>query len=607
MHELNTDDLLHKTSMGILEALEQDTTADDEDLRFARAMRAEFEQSGAHLEVSHRQKLRGLQARAAKLSADFCAGAARPSSENGGVWVMADALRDWSLLPRLRRSNLRVFVPTEPTLLTEALRHCGCASTRHELFLCREKLGAENLPVLESLLNVRAELASIAGFESYANYVAATNGRLENNPSSTLNLLRVASSRLRPIADAESQHLARTSTGLHSWDVDWAIAQAQTCTNLDVGAHGIAHTYFELTGVLSGLDTVLRDAFGLTLRNAAPHDGELWHSTVTKLQLFKMNDVHWGQPIGILYLDLFPRPHKTSAPALYTLRTTTEHMGAECSAAGVSLEAKKELTLPAVALVCNLPTPGGLGCDEKTGASMLVHSQLRTLYHEMGHAIHALVARTRYQHFSGVRVAQDFVEVPSLLFERFADDPRVLCHWAFARTDGADKLKLPYDVAKTICDSSKAGDALRTQEQLISSMLDLELHMNPSFASPRRSSALLASLCSEYSSMPAVPDSHSHALFSHLAGYGASYYSYLWGRAIASQVWRQGFQGNPMQGSAGRLWCDSVLRYGGARDPRELLRNFLMQVETDATGRSRMGDIPSSQVDEAISGLVNLK
>jgi mitochondrial intermediate peptidase len=104
--------------------------------------------------------------------------------------------------------------------------------------------------------------------------------------------------------------------------------------------------------------------------------------------------------LGLLYLDLEPRAGKTSHPALYTLR-------AGASAARAALGAHDDALLfrhlPAAALVCDLPVPNGAGAEPSTGDALLRPRMLETLYHELGHALHALLARTQCQHFAGVR------------------------------------------------------------------------------------------------------------------------------------------------------------------------------------------------------------
>ena len=70
-----------------------------------------------------------------------------------------------------------------------------------------------------------------------------------------------------------------------------------------------------------------------------------------------------------------------------------------------------------------------------------------------------------------------------------------------------------------------------------------------------------------------------HASFRHLASYGAGYYTYLWARALSRRIWRHSFEDEPLNAAAGSRWMQTVLRHGGAVDPRELLRSLLRQDE----------------------------
>ena len=120
-------------------------------------------------------------------------------------------------------------------------------------------------------------------------------------------------------------------------------------------------------------------------------------------------------------------------PALYTLRGGSAAGGAVdggLDAAAEEEEGEHLLMrhLPAAALVCDLPSTNGPGSDPATGAALLRQRQLGTLYHELGHALHALLARTECQHFAGVRCHLDFVEVPTLLMERLPSPSLTFSH-----------------------------------------------------------------------------------------------------------------------------------------------------------------------------------
>ena len=94
--------------------------------------------------------------------------------------------------------------------------------------------------------------------------------------------------------------------------------------------------------------------------------------------------------------------------------------------------------------------------------SLLRHSQLETLLHELGHALHALIARTEFQHFAGVRTAPDFVEAPSTLLENFAWEPAVLCSWA---RHHVTREPLPHAVAAQLHRSRDAFIGIEIQRQ----------------------------------------------------------------------------------------------------------------------------------------------
>ena len=110
--------------------------------------------------------------------------------------------------------------------------------------------------------------------------------------------------------------------------------------------------------------------------------------------------------------------------------------------------------------------------------------------------------------------------------------------------------------------------------QVVLALLDLELHSADAMP-PEASTARLRTLRSRHSLLPDEPGTWPHAAFGHLASYGAGYYSYLWARSLSHRVWRQCFESNPLNADAGRRWCHTVLRHGGAREPLDMLREMM--------------------------------
>jgi len=579
METLNVDARLHGA---VAAALDDPSSAlSAEQRRFAHVMRAEFEHDGVHLRADERRRLLDLRARAERLGAQFSTGCdGGPCSVGGeGVWVeratLVQAMSDAATLPR--RGAL-ALVPADGPRLRAALR---CAATEHErrqLHLCSETLAPENRAVLDALLETRHAVAGCLGHPSYAHLTAAHNS-MEADPAFVAERLRALAAAAAPRAQAELAELTAAKARaeppgarVRAWDLPFYTEAVRR----DVSAVDDAELaqYFGRQACLDGLELVLKRAFGLVLRRAAAADGELWHASVRKTVLCRAATAAAPEtPLGVLYLDLFPRRGKTPAAAVYTLRggrvggrRAAADDDDDDAAGALDDHPQHELLhldLPAAVLVCDLPPGDG---------AALRHSQLEMLYHEAGHAVHALVARTETQHFSGVRTALDFVEAPALLMEHFAYEPRALCAWA--RRGGADGAPMAPELARRLRRARRAFVGLETEAQVLHSLVDLELHGD---APPRGVDHTAARVRALHgvTSVAAAEGTHWHSSFRHLASYGGAYYSYLWARSIARRVWRGCFAADPLGGAAGRRWCDVVLRHGGAREPRELLREML--------------------------------
>jgi Zn-dependent oligopeptidase len=103
---------------------------------------------------------------------------------------------------------------------------------------------------------------------------------------------------------------------------------------------------------------------------------------------------------------------------------------------------------PVAAMVANLakPKPGQ--------AALMLHDDVVTFFHEMGHVFHGLLSHTRFMRFHGTqyvlaysprrisrshasRVARDFVEAPSQMLESWCWEPQVLAMMSSHHETGA--------------------------------------------------------------------------------------------------------------------------------------------------------------------------
>ena len=93
--------------------------------------------------------------------------------------------------------------------------------------------------------------------------------------------------------------------------------------------------------------------------------------------------------------------------------------------------------------------------------------------------------------------------------------------------------------------------------------------------------ALYARLMKEISLIPMSPGTLPEAGFTHLMGYDAGYYGYLWSEVYALDAFSRFEKEGLLSGKLGRDFRRQVLEPGGSREESESLRAFLGREPSD--------------------------
>jgi len=416
----------------------------------------------------------------------------------------------------------------QPHVAEHVLATASNPETRQKIWRHLRSAPTEQVDRLDSLLKDRLDLASLAGYNNYADY--ELSDKLMQNSGNVDRFLTSLATSMRPLA---TQEIAQLGTVSAPWDYSYYLTKRRA------SMRGWNLPSFELPAVFDALATLVKRLYNLRLEPGDVATGEVWAPEVRRMDVF---DGH--KRVGMIYLDLLSRPGKQPNPAHFTI---------QCSRKLPSGEHQ----LPIIALVC----------DFVGQAPQQLHfHDVQTLFHEMGHAIHSMIGRTELHNVSGTRCATDFVELPSILFEKFASHPDVL------------KMMSPkLDTTKFLSRQAKIEKITEHWEvwhQLCLSFLDQALHGSAFSATPS-SQAVANEITQRYSLYPSADMTSQYtqqfAHFGHLVSYGATYYSYLFDRCLAAMAWDILFKDSANWDHGGPKFRDEVLKWGGARDPHESL------------------------------------
>ncbi|MFX1725266.1 M3 family metallopeptidase [Stenotrophomonas sp. AS1] len=406
----------------------------------------------------------------------------------------------------------------------------------------------DNSGNIDRVLALRAELATLLGFANYAEYSIAT--KMAEDAPQVLGFLRDLAARAKPYAQrdrAELEAFARDELGmaaLEAWDLAFAaekLKQARySYSEQDV------KQYFTEPKVLDGLFSVIRSLYGLAVQ---PDSAPVWHPDV---RFFRVVDAQ-GALVGQFYLDLYAREGKRGGAWMDDCRNRRE------TAAGVQT--------PLVYLVCNF----GKGAQGQPAT--FSHSDVTTLFHEMGHGLHQLLTRIGELGVAGINgVEWDAVELPSQFMENFC--------WEWDRVQAmtahvATGEPLPRALFDRMLAARNFQSGMFTVRQLEFALFDMQLH---SEFDPTQDSvqALLERVRDEVAVNRPPAWNRFPNQFSHIfaGGYAAGYYSYKWAEVLSADAYAAFEEAPDKVTETGQRFRDEVLSRGGSRSAAENFAAF---------------------------------
>uniref|UniRef100_A0A674I8X6 Mitochondrial intermediate peptidase-like n=1 Tax=Terrapene triunguis TaxID=2587831 RepID=A0A674I8X6_9SAUR len=396
VEKLNTNIELCQSLKQLLANKEVMDSLDPETRQVAELFMFDFEISGIHLDEEKRKRAVDLNVKILDLCNQFLIGAHLPNKI------------DKQILPEHIRYNFAV----EGNYIQITGLHADCSDdlvreAAYKIFLYPN---AEQLRCLEELLTSRNHLAQLVGYNTFAH--RALQGTMARTPEKVMQFLETLSDRLfqRTLKDFEMMEgmkmkLNPQNSKLMPWDHPYysGVLRAERY-NIEPSLYC---PFFSLGACMEGLNFLFNQLLGISLYAEQTEKGELWCEDVRKLAVVHENE----GLLGYIYCDFYQRADKPHQDCHFTIR-------------GGRLRKDGEYQLPVVVLMLSLPH------STRSSPTLLTPGMMENLFHEMGHAMHSMLGRTRYQHVTGTRCPTDFAEVPSILMEYFASDYRVVNQFA---------------------------------------------------------------------------------------------------------------------------------------------------------------------------------
>lgn len=522
----------------------------DEQARLLDETYKAFVRGGANLSPEQKKRFREINEELSNLSLKFDENVLK---ETNAFKLVVDRKDDLAGLPpavveaaaeAARKAGMEgkwVFTVHKPSMIP-FLQYAQNRALREKLYTAYITRGDhnneyDNKKIVSRIAALRVERANLLGFKTYADFVLEQN--MAKTPSAVYDFLHKLWEPALTNAGKERDEMQKMigkeggTFSLAPWDW-WYYAEKVRKAKYDLDENEL-RPYFVLDNVRKGAFEVAHRLYGLQF--VERKDLSTYSNEVTVFEV-KRED---GSHVGILYTDYFPRAGKQA--------------GAWCGGFRNQERRGETMITPLVTNVGNFSRPAG------TAPALLSPDEVRTLFHEFGHALNALLQDQTYRTLS---VPVDFVELPSQIMENWAFDPEVLRLYARHYATGE---VIPAALAEKITRSDKFNQGFITVEYLAASLLDMDWHTLTS-REPVDANSFEKQSIEKMRLIPEIISRYRSPYFAHIwsSGYSAGYYSYIWAAVLDADAFEAFKEHGLFDRATAKAFEEYVLAKGATDD-----------------------------------------
>ncbi|QYJ91656.1 M3 family metallopeptidase [Shewanella halotolerans] len=520
-----------------------------------------FTRGGANLSDADKVKLRALNEKIGKLSLEF---GDNLLAETNAFELVIDNAADLKGLPqdvintaaqtaeKKGHPGKWVFTTQRPSI-TPFLTYADNRELREKIYKGYVERGNnnnahDNKKILAQMAALRAERAQLMGYKSHAHFVLEERtaktpenvyGLLDKVWPAALGQAKAEVAVMQELIDAEGGNFK-----LAAWDW-WYYADKIRVAKYSFNEQE-TRPYFSLENTLKGVFYTANRLYGITVKERT--DLPKYNDEVRTWEVYDKD----GSLMAIFLGDYYVRDSKRGGAWANAYRKQYRMHGVESK--------------PIIVNVLNYPRPVG---DEP---ALLTFDEASTLFHEFGHALHAMLSDVEYRSQAGTSVPRDYVEFPSQVMENWMTQPEVLAQFAKHYKTGE---VIPQSLVEKIQAASKFNQGFATVEYMAATKLDLDWHTLSDFE-PKDAAKFEADSLSKMGLIEEIAPRYRSTYFSHIfsGGYSAGYYSYLWSDILGADAFEAFKENGIFDKATADAFRNNVLSQGGSEDPMLLYKQF---------------------------------
>jgi peptidyl-dipeptidase Dcp len=531
----------------------QSLKLDPESLRLVEYTYDQFVHAGANLSDADKTELKKLNEELATLSNTFSTSllaatkdGAYVTSDKAALAGLSDAQISAAAEAAKNRKVQGYVLPLQNTTQQPDLVTLTNRTTRQGLFenswnRAERRDANDTRDTIARIAQLRAQKAKLLGFPTFAAW--KIEDQMAKTPEAALKFMDalVPAATARAATEAQDiQSVIDQQKGgfkVQPWDWDFYSEQVRKA-KYDLDEERVK-PYFEMNNVLqNGVFYAANQLYGITFKERK--DLPVYDPDMRVFEVFNAD----GSSLALFYCDYFKRDNKQGGAWMNSFVDQSKLLG----------------TKPVVINVANFSKPIA------GEPALLTSDDVRTMFHEFGHALHGMFANTQYPGLSGTSTARDFVEFPSQFNEHWATYPTVFQHYAKHYKTGE---AMPTELVEKIKKAATFNKGYDVTELLAAAELDMKWHtLAPSSPAQKPDEFETQALDQLHLNISYVPPRYRSSYFSHIwgSGYAAGYYAYLWTQMLDDDAYQWFEDHGGLSRANGDRFRNMVLSRGNTED-----------------------------------------